>query len=105
MGGPAAADEPTAGVDPEGRRRIWALLEASKQGRAILLTTHLLDEAEVLSDRIAIMAAGQLQECRPLAALKELYCSGCSFCRSSLKWSRATRMTVISPQITCKCPR
>ena len=73
----AAADEPTAGVDPEGRRKLWALLAQYKQERAILLTTHLLDEAEFLSDRIAIMAAGDLLKWKPVDELKKMYCSGC----------------------------
>lgn len=46
-------DEPTVGLDPEGRRKIWnLLLDMKKSGKSILLTTHYLDEAERLSDRI-----------------------------------------------------
>ena len=53
-------DEPTSGMDPHSRRAIWQLLREQREGRTIVLTTHFLDEAEILSDRIAIMAEGRL---------------------------------------------
>ena len=57
-------DEPTSGMDAMSRRVIWEILERVKQeNRTIVLTTHHLDEAEVLADRIAIMAAGKLLAC------------------------------------------
>jgi ATP-binding cassette subfamily A (ABC1) protein 3 len=50
-------DEPTSGMDPVSRRKIWDILIQLKQdGKSLVLTTHHLDEAEVLSERIAIMA-------------------------------------------------
>ena len=49
-------DEPTAGMDPESRRAIWELVLAARAGRSIVLTTHFMDEADALSDRIAIIA-------------------------------------------------
>jgi ABC-2 type transport system ATP-binding protein len=52
-------DEPTTGLDPESRRNIWTLIESLvQQGTSLLLTTHYLEEAERLADRIAIMHAG-----------------------------------------------
>lgn len=54
-------DEPTSGVDPESRRSIWDLILKSKQGRTILLSTHYMDEADLLGDRICIMSNGKLQ--------------------------------------------
>ena len=54
-------DEPTAGVDPFSRRGIWELLTKYKEGRTIILSTHHMDEADVLGDRIAIIASGKLQ--------------------------------------------
>jgi hypothetical protein len=52
-------DEPTSGMDPHARRFTWDTLRGLRDGRTVVLTTHFLDEAEVLSDRIAIMAHGQ----------------------------------------------
>ena len=54
-------DEPTSGMDPHSRRSIWALLREQRAGKTIVLTTNFLDEAEILSDRIAIMAEGSLR--------------------------------------------
>ena len=54
-------DEPTTGFDPEARRQFWRLIESLRgDGATILLTTHYLDEADYLADRIAIIADGTL---------------------------------------------
>jgi ABC-2 type transport system ATP-binding protein len=55
-------DEPTTGFDPESRRRCWAAIENLRAlGKTILLTTHYLDEAERLADRVAILQDGRIQ--------------------------------------------
>jgi ATP-binding cassette subfamily A (ABC1) protein 3 len=54
-------DEASSGMDPAARRQLWDILIQEKKGRTILLTTHFMDEADVLGDRIAIMADGQLK--------------------------------------------
>ena len=55
-------DEPTTGLDPESRRRVWELLRGLKdRGVTIVLTTHYLEEAEFLCDRIAIMHGGRIE--------------------------------------------
>ncbi|UJR36716.1 hypothetical protein I4U23_029432 [Adineta vaga] len=55
-------DEPTSGIDPYNRRLIWTMIRKMKEaGKCIILTTHFLEEADVLSDRIAIMTSGRLQ--------------------------------------------
>src|ERR1700744_851815 len=54
-------DEPTTGLDPQARRHLWDLVEGLKQsGRTIILTTHYMDEAERLCDRVAIMDNGRI---------------------------------------------
>uniref|UniRef100_W5LAQ7 P-type phospholipid transporter n=1 Tax=Astyanax mexicanus TaxID=7994 RepID=W5LAQ7_ASTMX len=53
-------DEPTAGVDPYARRGIWDLLLKYRTGRTIILSTHHMDEADILGDRIAIISHGKL---------------------------------------------
>jgi lipooligosaccharide transport system ATP-binding protein len=57
-------DEPTTGLDPEVRRDLWnIILESREKGMAILLSTHYMDEAERLCDRIALMHNGQILDC------------------------------------------
>jgi ABC-2 type transport system ATP-binding protein len=54
-------DEPTTGLDPQARRQVWDLVERLKSaGRTIILTTHYMDEAERLSDHVAIMDHGKI---------------------------------------------
>jgi ABC-2 type transport system ATP-binding protein len=56
-------DEPTTGFDPEARRQFWALIRDLRElGTTILLTTHYLDEAEALADRVGVIARGRLVE-------------------------------------------
>jgi ATP-binding cassette subfamily A (ABC1) protein 3 len=54
-------DEPTSGIDANARHDIWRLLQRERRTRTILLTTHYMEEADVLADRIAIMAGGRVQ--------------------------------------------
>lgn len=63
-------DEPTAGVDAATRREIWKLLIASKASRTMLLSTHLMEEAEALCDRIAVVKEGKLTALGSCGALK-----------------------------------
>jgi ABC-type multidrug transport system ATPase subunit len=66
-------DEPTAGVDPRARRQIQNLLLAKAKGRAVLVTTHHLDEAERLGSRVAVLHRGRLACAGTPRELKEKY--------------------------------
>uniref|UniRef100_A0A8C5F8I5 ABC transporter domain-containing protein n=1 Tax=Gadus morhua TaxID=8049 RepID=A0A8C5F8I5_GADMO len=69
-------DEPTAGVDPYARRGIWELLLKYKQGRTIILSTHHMDEADILGDRIAIISHGKMRCCGSSMFLKKVFGRG-----------------------------
>lgn len=71
-------DEPTAGMDPYNRRVIWDMILASKEGRSIVLTTHFLDEADILSDRVAILKKGRMETCGRSLFLKHQFGVGYS---------------------------
>ncbi len=53
-------DEPTSGMDTTARRKLWEMLKKNKTGKIVILTTHYMDEAYILGDRIAIMAEGDV---------------------------------------------
>jgi ABC-type multidrug transport system ATPase subunit len=74
-------DEPTAGLDVQSRETMWALMrQLVKSGTSIVLTTHYLEEAEALADRVAVLAKGHLvalgsvNEVRSLVARKRIHC-------------------------------
>ncbi|KAH9638909.1 hypothetical protein HF086_004439 [Spodoptera exigua] len=52
-------DEPTAGVDPVSRRQTWRILQRARHGKVLLLTTHFMDEADILGDRKAVISKGR----------------------------------------------
>uniref|UniRef100_A0A3Q2PTA1 Cholesterol transporter ABCA5 n=1 Tax=Fundulus heteroclitus TaxID=8078 RepID=A0A3Q2PTA1_FUNHE len=54
-------DEPTAGMDPCSRHQVWSLLKSRQAGRVIVLSTHYMDEADILADRKAVISQGQLK--------------------------------------------
>jgi len=54
-------DEPTSGIDIAARKNVWAMLKKYKEGKVIIMTTHYMEEAEELGDRIGIMASGKLR--------------------------------------------
>lgn len=63
-------DEPTSGMDTSARRHIWEMLKKYKNERIVVLTTHFMDEADFLGDRIAIMGEGELICCGSTVFLK-----------------------------------
>ena len=66
-------DEPSAGLDPTARRRLWDMLKKNKQDRIIILTTHFMEEADILGDRIAIMTKGRASCCGSSLFLKKKF--------------------------------
>jgi ATP-binding cassette, subfamily A (ABC1), member 3 len=66
-------DEPTAGLDPVSRRFVWDIIQANKKDRVTLLTTHFMDEADILGDRIGIVANGIMKCCGSSPFLKSRY--------------------------------
>jgi len=65
-------DEPTAGLDPQGRLALWEILgELNREGQTILLTTHYMEEADQLCDRVAIMDHGRILALDTPGALKQ----------------------------------
>jgi ABC-type multidrug transport system ATPase subunit len=69
-------DEPTTGMDPVTRRSVWDMIVRAKRGRVIVLTTHSMEEADVLGDRVAIMSHGKIQALGSSLALKKEYGGG-----------------------------
>ena len=69
-------DEPTTGMDPVTRRDVWDMIERAKKGRVIVLTTHSMEEADVLGDRVAIMSKGRLQAIGTSLHLKDRFGMG-----------------------------
>lgn len=71
-------DEPTTGLDPQARRHLWDLVRAIKaKGKTVVITTHYMDEAEVLCDRVAIMDGGKIIElATPKQLIEKLLASG-----------------------------
>lgn len=66
-------DEPTSGMDTSARRYIWEMLKNYKAGRIVVLTTHFMDEADFLGDRIGIMGEGKLICCGSSVFLKNKF--------------------------------
>jgi len=71
-------DEPTTGLDPQARRNLWDLIKEIRQnGTTVIITTHYMDEAEVLCDRVAIIDSGEIIAINtPNELIDELVASG-----------------------------
>ncbi|GBM80108.1 ATP-binding cassette sub-family A member 3 [Araneus ventricosus] len=69
-------DEPTSGMDVEARRGVWDALLEIRRERTVILTTHYMEEADILGDRIAIMADGEIQCCGSPMFLKQKFGTG-----------------------------
>jgi len=91
------SDEPTSGMDPYSRRSTWDLLRNAKKDRVIVLTTHFMDEADLLGDRIAIMSEGQLRCVGSSLFLKAKY--GIGYNLTMVKASKACRTDQVSKMV------
>ncbi|KAM8731034.1 retinal-specific phospholipid-transporting ATPase ABCA4a isoform 1-T1 [Acanthopagrus schlegelii] len=89
-------DEPTSGVDPYSRRSIWDLLLKYRAGRTVIMSTHHMDEADLLSDRVAIISQGRLYCCGSPIFLKN--CFGAGFYLTLVR-----RMKHDKPKASCDC--
>eukprot|EP01022_Parablepharisma_sp_SALTPOND_P008103 TRINITY_DN135208_c1_g1_i1.p2 TRINITY_DN135208_c1_g1~~TRINITY_DN135208_c1_g1_i1.p2 ORF type:complete len:703 (-),score=70.20 TRINITY_DN135208_c1_g1_i1:8906-11014(-) len=69
-------DEPTSGLDVSARKKIWEVVNAKKKDVILLMTTHYMDEAETLGDRIAIMSEGEIKCCGSPLFLKNRFGTG-----------------------------
>ena len=76
-------DEPTSGLDIQARRQLWNMLRAQKKDRIILLTTHYMDEADILGDRIGIMTQGKMTCLGSSMFLKNRF--GVGYCMTIVK--------------------
>jgi ABC-2 type transport system ATP-binding protein len=82
-------DEPTTGLDPQARHSLWAQIEALRgQGRTVLLTTHYMEEAERLCDRVAVMDHGKILEIGTVAELV-----GRHFTERSVRFTKRDELT------------
>lgn len=70
-------DEPSSGMDSGARKQIWDVIGRRREGRVIILTTHYMDEAEALGDRIGVLKAGKMKCCGSAEFLKKAF--GCGY--------------------------
>lgn len=69
-------DEPSTGLDPENRRQLWEVLAKCQKNRAIFITTHMMEEADALCNRVGIITKGVLRTVAPQVTLKKVYGGG-----------------------------
>ncbi|XP_069050210.1 retinal-specific phospholipid-transporting ATPase ABCA4 isoform X2 [Lepisosteus oculatus] len=94
-------DEPTSGVDPYSRRSIWDLLLKYRSGRTIILSTHHMDEADLLGDRVAIISKGQLLCCGSPLFLKN--CFGVGFYLTVVRRMKSLQPEKKREENECDC--
>ncbi|XP_068022332.1 retinal-specific phospholipid-transporting ATPase ABCA4 isoform X2 [Melanerpes formicivorus] len=100
-------DEPTSGVDPYSRRSIWDLLLKYRSGRTIILSTHHMDEADILGDRVAIISQGKLFCSGSPVFLKSCFGSGFYLTlvrkMKNTRTGRAASLCSCGSQCSCSC--
>ncbi|MBF0545042.1 MAG: ABC transporter ATP-binding protein [Candidatus Riflebacteria bacterium] len=97
-------DEPTTGLDPEVRRFLWSLIEQFRRdGGAVLISTHYIEEAERLCDRVAIMYMGEILDCESPKNLIQKHIANEMVeeeIRPGLKWKRPPNLEDVYLKIT-----
>ena len=113
-------DEPSSGLDIQARRQLWNMLRAYKKDKIILLTTHYMDEADILGDRIGIMTQGKMTCLGSSMFLKNRF--GVGYCMTIVKskpeqnkkiipylkerlGDNVTKLTEIQGEMTVQIPR
>ncbi|MEM7082244.1 MAG: ABC transporter ATP-binding protein [Pseudomonadota bacterium] len=99
VGDPALVflDEPTTGLDPDARRTLWSVVRALvEQGKTIVLTTHYLEEADTLADRIVVMREGQLVADAPAADIRATLGGSIIRCASTLSQDSLRTLSSVS---------
>ncbi|XP_033494779.1 retinal-specific phospholipid-transporting ATPase ABCA4a isoform X1 [Epinephelus lanceolatus] len=99
-------DEPTSGVDPYSRRSIWDLLLKYRAGRTVIMSTHHMDEADLLSDRVAIISQGRLYCCGSPIFLKN--CFGAGFYLTLVRRMKQDTLKAscdCTQDCSCKCTK
>ena len=95
-------DEPTSGMDPYSRRFTWNVIRSHREGRVVVLTTHFMDEADLLGDRVAIMGDGRLRCCGSSLFLKNLFGVGYNMTiekMDAVKFNRARMTSMVIGQV------
>lgn len=88
-------------MDPSNRRFVWSFLEQFKQGRVIVLTTHSMEEADILGDKIAIMSKGRLKAVGKSVRLKNKFGTGY---RISMIVPRGDKVADVKAMVEKRCP-
>lgn len=89
-------DEPTAGLDPDARRALWTTVrDDADAGAAVLLTTHHLDEADALADRVVVIADGRIVADSTPAAIKAEVAGASIRCRTALAAARLSTLPAV----------
>ncbi|KAF0987420.1 hypothetical protein HZS_1448, partial [Henneguya salminicola] len=96
-------DEPTSGVDPESRRSIYELISNNKEGKTILITTHHMEETEILGDEFIMMASGKLLDTGTLLELKKKYGSTSKLIIEMSDMERNKKTVIDYVYLNCDC--
>lgn len=97
-------DEPSTGMDPEARRKMWLVIEAVSQNRSVILVSHSMEECEALCTRVGIMVSGRLQCIGTCQHLKNKFAAGyqveirCREAKVSTKSANTKKGIVIGPE-------